>query len=74
MYADVDLKKAVNNGIIDGPRMFVATRSINTTGHYPLRNSAYAWELSLPKGVQEITGADEARRAVREQISYGRTG
>jgi imidazolonepropionase-like amidohydrolase len=71
MYADVDLKKAVNNGIIDGPRMFVATRSINTTGHYPLRNSAYAWELSLPKGVQEITGADEARRAVREQISYG---
>ena len=71
MYADVDLKKAVNNGIIDGPRMFVATRSINTTGHYPLRNSAYAWELHLPKGVQEITGADEARRAVREQISYG---
>lgn len=71
MYADVDLKKAVNNGVIDGPRMFVATRSINTTGHYPLRNSAYAWELHIPKGVQEITGADEARRAVREQISYG---
>jgi imidazolonepropionase-like amidohydrolase len=71
MYADVDLKKAVNNGIIVGPRLFVATRSINTTGHYPLRNSAYAWELHLPKGLQEITGADEARRAVREQISYG---
>ncbi len=71
MYADVDLKKAINNGIIVGPRLFVATRSINTTGHYPLRNSAYAWELHLPKGVQEITGADEARRAVREQISYG---
>ncbi len=71
MFADVDLKKAVNDGIIDGPRMFVATRSINTTGHYPLRNSAYAWELTVPKGVQEITGADEARRAVREQISYG---
>jgi imidazolonepropionase-like amidohydrolase len=71
MYADVDLKKAVHNGIIDGPRMFVSTRSINTTGHYLLRNSAYAWELHMPKGVQEITGADEARRAVREQISYG---
>ncbi len=71
MYADVDLKKAVANGIIDGPRMFVATRSINTTGHYLLRNSAYAWELQVPKGVQEVTGADEARRAVREQISYG---
>lgn len=71
MYADVDLKKAINNGIIDGPRMFVATRSISTTGRYLLSNSAYAWELRMPKGVQEITGADEARRAVREQISYG---
>jgi len=71
MYADVDLKKAINNGIIDGPRMFVATRSINTTGHYPLSNRTYSWELRMPKGVQEITGADEARRAVREQISYG---
>jgi len=71
MYADVDLKKAINNGIIDGPRMFVATRSISTTGRYLLSNSSYAWELHMPKGVQEITGADEARRAVREQVSYG---
>lgn len=71
MYADVDLKKAINNGIIDGPRLFVATRAISSTGRYLLSNSAYAWELSIPKGVQEITGADEARRAVREQISYG---
>jgi len=36
-----------------------------------LSNRDYAWELRMPKGVQEITGADEARRAVREQISYG---
>ncbi|HAL55114.1 MAG TPA: hypothetical protein DCP63_01225 [Bacteroidetes bacterium] len=71
MYADVDLKKAINNGVIDGPRMFVATRAINATGRYGLSNSAYAWELRMPKGVQEITGADEARRAVREQVSYG---
>ncbi len=71
MYADVDVKKAINNGVIEGPRLFVATRSISTTGRYLLRNSAYAWELHMPKGVQEITGADEARRAVREQVSYG---
>ena len=71
MYADVDLKKAINNGIIDGPRMFVATRAISTTGRYPLINKDYDWELHMPKGVQEITGADEARRAVREQVSYG---
>ncbi|HEY4612881.1 MAG TPA: amidohydrolase family protein [Bacteroidota bacterium] len=71
MYADVDLKKAINNGVIDGPRMYVATRAINATGRYGLSNRDYAWELRIPKGVQEITGADEARRAVREQISYG---
>lgn len=71
MYADVDLKKAIARGVIDGPRLFVSTRSLNTTGHYPLPNSLYAWELHMPKGVQEITGPDEARRAVREQISYG---
>jgi imidazolonepropionase-like amidohydrolase len=71
MYADVDLKKAINRGIIDGPRLFVSTRSLNSTGHYPLRNSLYAWELHMPKGVQEVTGADEGRRAVREQLSYG---
>ena len=71
MYADVDVKKAINNGVISGPRMFVSTRAINTTGHYPIGNGEYSWELHMPKGIQEITGADEARRAVREQISYG---
>jgi imidazolonepropionase-like amidohydrolase len=70
-FADVDLKKAINNGIIPGPRMFVSTLAINTTGHYPIRESDYAWELQFPKGLQEITGVDEARRAVREQIAHG---
>lgn len=69
--ADVDLKKAINAGVIPGPRMFVATLAINTTGHYPIKASEYAWELKMPKGVQEITGADEARKAVREQLEHG---
>jgi imidazolonepropionase-like amidohydrolase len=71
MYADVDVKKAINNGVIVGPRMFVSTRAINTTGHYSIGNGEYSWELHMPKGIQEVTGADEARKAVREQISYG---
>ncbi len=71
MYADVDIKKAINNGVIPGPRMFVSTRAINTVGHYPLSPKEYNWELDLPKGIQEINGADEARRAVREQIAHG---
>jgi len=70
-YADVDLKKAINRGVIPGPRMFVSTLAINTTGHYPLSESTYAWELKIPKGLAEITGADEGRRVVREQIAHG---
>ena len=71
MYADADIKKAINNGVIPGPRMFVATRAINTVGHYPISPKEFNWELDLPKGIQEINGADEARRAVREQIAHG---
>lgn len=70
-YTDVDIKKAINKGVIPGPRMFVSTLAINTTGHYPLRESDYAWELTMPKGLAEITGADEGRRVVREQIAHG---
>jgi imidazolonepropionase-like amidohydrolase len=71
MYADVDVKSAINNNVIPGPRMFVATRSINTVGHYAISPKEYNWELDWPKGVQEINGADEARRAVREQLAHG---
>src|SRR5215813_13520063 len=68
-YADVDLKKAINNGIIPGPRMKVATRAMDVTGAYPLLG--YAPEVLVPHGVQVVDGADNARKAVREQISHG---
>ncbi len=70
-FADVDIKKAINKGDMNGPRLFVSTLAINTTGHYPIKTSEYSWELNMPKGVQEITGADEARKAVRQQIEHG---
>jgi imidazolonepropionase-like amidohydrolase len=68
-YADADLKKAINNGIIPGPRMKVATRAMDVTGAYPLQG--YSWEIQVPHGVQLVDGPDEARKAVREQISFG---
>ena len=70
-YADVDLKKAINQGITDGPRMQVAGRAMDVTGAYPVLG--YAWELQphMPKGVQEVDGVEGARKAVREQLSYG---
>ena len=68
-YTDVDLKKAINRGIIPGPRMQVATRALDVTGAYPLLG--YAPEVPVPHGVQVVDGPDNARKAVREQISYG---
>ncbi len=68
-YADVDLKRAINNGIIPGPRMRVATRAMDVTGAYPLQG--YAPDVPVPHGVQLVDGPDNARKAVREQISYG---
>jgi imidazolonepropionase-like amidohydrolase len=69
MYADVDVKRAIERGIIPGPRMFVATRALAPTGMYPL--SGYSWELKVPEGVQIVDGPDAIRRAVREQVKYG---
>jgi imidazolonepropionase-like amidohydrolase len=68
-YADADVKKAINNGVIPGPRMQVATRALDVTGAYPLQG--YAPNVVVPHGVQLVDGADNARLAVREQISHG---
>ncbi len=69
MYADVDLKRAIQNGVVAGPRMFVATRAFSATGMYPL--SGYSWELKVPEGVQIVDGVAEIRKGVREQVKFG---
>jgi imidazolonepropionase-like amidohydrolase len=68
-YADVDIKKAINNGVIPGPRMQVATRAMDVTGAYPLLG--YVPNVPVPHGVQIVDGAEGGRKAVREQIMYG---
>ena len=69
MYADVDVKTAIANGEVPGPRMQVATRAMTPTGMYPLLG--YSWELKVPTGVEYVDGVEGARKAVREQIMYG---
>ena len=69
LYADVDLKTAINRGEVPGPRMFVSTRAMAPTGTYPLLG--FSWELDLPHGVQVVDGVDNARLAVREQVLRG---
>src|SRR5438270_5150584 len=68
-YGDVGIKEAIEAGYIPGPRMFVVTRAISTTGGYPLEG--YAPEITVPKGAQLIDGPVEARKAAREQLDNG---
>jgi len=68
-YGDVGIKQAIERGYIPGPRLFVSTRAISTTGGYMLEG--YAPEVQLPKGAQIADGPIEARKAAREQLDHG---
>jgi imidazolonepropionase-like amidohydrolase len=68
-YADVGLKQAVQQGIIPGPRLLVATRAIVATGSYAPKG--YAPEWNVPQGAEEADGVDSLTRVVREQIGKG---
>jgi imidazolonepropionase-like amidohydrolase len=69
-YADVALRDAIEQGLVEGPRMQVATRAIAAVGQYnPFGISPDLTDF--PAGAQMVSGAEEARRAVREQIGHG---
>ncbi|HEX3700820.1 MAG TPA: amidohydrolase family protein [Phenylobacterium sp.] len=68
--ADVQLKRAINEGIIPGPRMFVVTRAIVATASYGPRKG-FRTDMELPQGAQEVSGETEAIKAVREQAAAG---
>lgn len=69
-YADVDVRNAINRGLVWGPRMQVVGRAMDVTGAYPLQ-PAYAWDIAVPIGVQTVDGVEGGRKAVREQLSHG---
>ncbi len=68
-YADVELKQAVDQGIIPGPRMLVSTRAIVATGSYAPKGFALEWHV--PQGAEEADGIDSLTRVVRDQIGHG---
>ena len=68
--ADVQLKRAIDEGIVAGPRLFVATRAIVATGSYGPKKGFRA-DMDLPQGAQEVSGEAEMVRAVREQAAMG---
>lgn len=69
-YADVALRDAINQGLVEGPRMQVATRALAAVGQYNPFGISPDLE-NFPSGAQMISGPEEARRAAREQIGHG---
>ena len=66
---DVQLRRAVSEGIVPGPRILATTRAIVATGSYAPARVSYAFEP--PQGAEEASGAEEIVRVVRDQIARG---
>jgi imidazolonepropionase-like amidohydrolase len=67
--ADVELKQAVAQGIVPGPRVLASTRAIVATGSYAPKGFALEWHV--PQGAEEADGIDSLTRVVRDQIGHG---
>jgi len=70
-YADVALKRAIEDGIVPGPRLFVAARAIVATGSYGPARAKFRPDCCFPQGAEEASGIDAVVRAVRHQASHG---
>jgi len=71
-YADVSLRRAIAEGLVDGPRLFVATRAIVATGSYgPAPRGLRPDVCCTPQGAEEASGVAEVIRATREQAGRG---
>jgi len=70
-YADASLKRAIDSGIVPGPRLIVATRAIVASGGYAPMRRNYRPDCCLHAGAEEACGVDECMRAVRHQAAHG---
>ena len=70
-YADLSLKRAIDEGLIPGPRLWVVTRAIVATGCYGPGPRGFRDDLELPQGGQAVSGVPAILEAVREQAGRG---
>ena len=66
---DVQLRQAVEEGVVPGPRILATTRAIVATGSYAPRRSRYAFDP--PQGAEEASGVEQVARVVRDQVGRG---
>ena len=67
--SDVQLRRAIDEGIVPGPRLLAVTRAIVATGSYGPQRSRYAFDP--PQGAEEATGIEQVARVTRSQIGHG---
>ncbi|MDO1528551.1 amidohydrolase family protein [Fulvimonas sp. R45] len=70
-YADVDVQRAIDQGLIPGPHLFVATRATVATDCYGPGPMGFRTDLDLPQGGIPVSGVPEMIRAVRDQAGHG---
>src|SRR5919204_5909127 len=70
-FEDVSIKRAINEGLIPGPRLQVSTRAIVATSSYGPGPRGFRPDLDLPQGAQPVSGVPEVLAAVREQAGRG---
>ena len=70
-FADIDLERSINDGIIDAPRFIPSAKGIAIKGFYLPLTINKNWTIDLPTGAQYVSGKDECIKVVREQISAG---
>ncbi|MCC7002579.1 MAG: amidohydrolase family protein [Gemmatimonadaceae bacterium] len=68
-YADHGLKQAIDQGIIPGPRLLIASKAIVATGSYAPKGFASEW--TVPQGAEEADGSESLTRVARDQIGHG---
>jgi len=66
---DVQLRRAIEQRIVPGPRLIVVTRAIVATGSYGPSRTRYAFDP--PQGAEEADGDDAITRVVRSQVGRG---
>jgi imidazolonepropionase-like amidohydrolase len=68
-YADVGLKRAIEDGVVPGPRMLVSGPAMVATGTYGPKG--FAPEVAVPQGAEEADGIEGVTHVARRQIGHG---
>ena len=70
---NISLRNAINQGLVVGPRIFTAGKSIATTGGHADPTNSYRKDLMGDPGPKEgvVNSAEEARQAVRQRYKDG---